>query len=249
MDTILPPLPAMPPGTLPRVLLAGATGLVGGHLLRALVDDPGVGPITVLTRRPLQPESLLSAAQLAALPEGRLRIAVVDFDHLDKHSDLLQADWVFCALGTTIAQAGSQEAFRRVDHDYPLQLARRAKVLRAHQFLLVSAVGASADSNLFYNRVKGEVEDALRALQFEALTLARPSLLLGQRARHRLGESLAARFGWLMPARAKPVQAAQVAAGLLAAAHDAQPGVRILDNQALRRMPPAPSLDSTTTTA
>ncbi|MFY9478332.1 MAG: NAD-dependent epimerase/dehydratase family protein [Aquabacterium sp.] len=249
MDTILPPLPAMPPGTLPRVLLAGATGLVGGYLLRALVDDPGIGLITVLTRRPLQPASLLGAERAAALPEGRLRIAELDYEHLDKHTDLLQADWVFCTLGTTIAQAGSQEAFRRVDHHYPLQLARRAKVLRAHQFLLVSAVGASADSNLFYNRVKGEVEDALRALQFESLTLARPSLLLGDRPKQRLGESLASHFGWLMPARAKPVHAAQVAAGLLAAAHEAQPGVRILDNQALRRMPQAPSLASSPTTA
>ncbi|HIV73235.1 MAG TPA: oxidoreductase [Candidatus Aquabacterium excrementipullorum] len=237
MDTILPPLPAMPPGTLPRVLLAGATGLVGGHLLRALVADPGVGPITVLTRRPLQPADLLSAGQAATLPEGKLRIAVVDYEYLDSHTELLQADWVFCALGTTIAQAGSQAAFRRVDHDYPLQLARRTKVLRAHQFLLVSAMGASARSNLFYNRVKGELEDALRALQFESLTLARPSLLLGDRPKQRLGEGLAARFGWLMPARAKPVQAAQVAAGLLAAAHTAQPGVAILDNAALRGLP------------
>ena len=242
MDTILPPLPAMPPGALPRVLLAGGTGLVGRHLLQGLVADPGVGPITLLSRRPLGLEELLPEATVATLPEGRVRVAVVDYEHLDKQADVLHADWVFCALGTTIAQAGSQEAFRRVDHDYPLQLARRTKVLRAHHFLLVSAVGAKADSNLFYNRVKGELEDALRTLQFDSLTLARPSLLLGDRAKQRLGESLAARLGWLMPARAKPVQAAQVAAGLLAAAHDGQPGVRILDNQALRRMPLAPTL-------
>ena len=88
-----------------------------------------------------------------------------------------------------------------------------------------------------------------RVMRIESLTLARPSLLLGDRPKQRLGESLASHFGWLMPARAKPVHAAQVAAGLLAAAHEAQPGVRILDNQPLRRMPLAPSLDSTTTTA
>lgn len=242
MDTILPPLPSMPPGALPRVLLAGGTGLVGRHLLQGLVADPAVGPITLLSRRPVKIEELLPASSVAALPEGKLRVAVVDYDHLDKQAELLQADWVFCALGTTIAQAGSQEAFRRVDHDYPLQLARRTKVLRAHHFLLVSAVGAKAGSNLFYNRVKGELEDALRTLQFESLTLARPSLLLGDRAKQRLGESLAARLGWLMPASAKPVHAAQVAAGLLAAAHEGQAGERILDNQALRRMPLAPSL-------
>ena len=241
MDTILPPLPSMPPGALPRVLLAGGTGLVGRHLLQDLVADPAVGPITLLSRRPVKIEELLTASSVAAMPEGKLRVAVVDYDHLDKQADVLHADWVFCALGTTIAQAGSQEAFRRVDHDYPLQLARRTKVLRAHHFLLVSAAGAKAGSNLFYNRVKGEVEDALRTVQFESLTVARPSLLLGDRTKQRLGESLAARLGWLMPARAKPVQAAQVAAGLLAAAHEGQPGVRILDNQALRRMPLAPS--------
>lgn len=245
MDTILPLQPAMPPGALPRVLVAGGTGLVGGHLLRMLVTDPGVGPVTMLSRRPVQARDLLPEAVAAGLPEGKLRVVALDFDHLDHHTEQLEADWVFCALGTTIAQAGSQAAFRRVDFDYPLQLARRAKVLRAHQFLLVSAMGAKADSNLFYNRVKGELEQALRALQFDGLTLARPSLLLGDRPRQRLGESLAARLGWLMPARAKPVHAAQVAAGLLAAAHDHQPGVRILDNQALRRMPLTPPSSTT----
>ena len=157
-----------------------------------------------------------------------------DFDRLHEHPDWFQVDKVFCALGTTIRQAGSQEAFRRVDYEYPLAIAKAARARGASHFLLVSAHGASARSRVFYNRVKGELEEAVQALGYPSLTIARPSLLLGNRKEPRFGEELAKRLGWLAPPSWRPVHASQVASALVAAAHTNAPGVRILENTFLR---------------
>jgi uncharacterized protein YbjT (DUF2867 family) len=230
---------AAPHSDLKRVLLAGATGLVGQQALRQLLVDPQVGEVRVLVRRPLRPQDLLADADV--LPGlDKLRICVADFEHLAEHADWLAVDWVLCALGTTIKKAGSQQAFRRVDLDYPLQLAQLAKAQGASQFLLVSALGASAQSGVFYNRVKGELEDAIRGLDFDSVTVAQPSLLAGERAEFRLGEHVALWLdklvGWLVPERYKPVRVEQVAAGLLASARVGRPGWHVLSNTALRSM-------------
>ncbi|MBK6489366.1 MAG: NAD(P)H-binding protein [Gemmatimonadetes bacterium] len=208
-----------------RVLLVGATGLVGRELHALLADDPGVREVVALVRRPL-PDTVR---------HPRLREAVVDFEALDATPDLFAVDQVVCALGTTIKQAGSPQAFRRVDFDYPLRVATLAHAHGARHFLLVSALGADAGSRVFYNRVKGELEDAVRALGYRAITIARPSLLEGARAEFRLGEVLASRLAFLVPGRWKPVHARQVARSLVrAAARDAK-GVHIMENQELRR--------------
>ncbi|SNS18005.1 Uncharacterized conserved protein YbjT, contains NAD(P)-binding and DUF2867 domains [Noviherbaspirillum humi] len=213
------------PDTAKIVLLAGATGLIGSHCLRLLAEDPGVREVRALTRRPLK--------NLAG--GGKVRACMVDFDHLDRHAGEFDADAVICALGTTLRAAGSRPAFRRVDHDYPLALARAARARGARHFLLVSAAGADPRSMIFYNRVKGELEQALRALDFPSLTIVRPSLLLGERSEHRPGEEWAKRFGWLLPSPWKPIEAAAVAAALVRAMHAAAPGVAILENRALRQ--------------
>jgi uncharacterized protein YbjT (DUF2867 family) len=157
-----------------------------------------------------------------------------EFDRLADHPEWFQVDKVFCALGTTIRQAGSQEAFRRVDYAYPLAIAKAARSRGARHFLLVSALGADARSSVFYNRVKGELEQAVQALGYPSLTIARPSMLVGDRKEPRFGEEVAKRIGWLLPPRWRPVRASQVAAALVNAAHENAPGVQILENAALR---------------
>ncbi|GAB5534340.1 MAG: hypothetical protein Rubg2KO_05890 [Rubricoccaceae bacterium] len=115
---------------------------------------------------------------------------VVDFNALAEAADRFACDDLFCALGTTMKQAGSQEAFRRVDYDYVVQAAELANAQGARQMLLVSAYGASSSSRVFYNRVKGEAEDAVRAIGFEATHILRPSLLTGDRRESRAGERI-----------------------------------------------------------
>ena len=203
-------------------IVAGATGLIGKQLVRQLSTDGAWREVRALARGSLPPE--LSAANVAAV--------AVDYAHLEPPPAWAQADQVFCALGSTIRQAGSQEAFRKVDFEYPVGLARAARSLGARHFLLVSALGAAAGSSVFYSRVKGEVEAAIIALGFRSVTIARPSLLLG-RVPPRRTEALGGRIGFLVPPRWRPVQAASVAKRLIEAAKRDAPGVRILENRDL----------------
>ena len=218
-----------------RVLLAGATGLVGRALLHQLLADPMVGEVRALTRRALSRSELLGRG---GHPPGdeRLQVCEIDFERLDRHTELFEVDWVCCAMGTTIRKAGSRAAFRQVDFDYPFQMAQLARAHGARQLLLVSAMGANADSRLFYNRVKGELEDALAELDYESVCVAQPSLLAGERGEFRLAERLGLALGFLMPERFKPMQTAQVAASLLAVARDERPDWHVLNNTVLRGM-------------
>jgi uncharacterized protein YbjT (DUF2867 family) len=204
-------------------LIAGATGLVGQALVRRLSADPAWSEVRALVRRELPAE--LAAPTVVPV--------TVDYTRLDPPPAWAAADQVFCALGTTMRQAGSREAFRRVDFDYPVALARAALAQEARHYLLVTAVGASAESRFFYNRVKGEVEEAILALGYRSVTIARPSLLLGPRKETRLGEQVAKVLGVLAPARWKPVEATSVAAALVEAARRDLPGVRVLENPEL----------------
>ena len=201
-----------------RALLLGATGLVGREILRLLAAEPACERVIVLARRAL-PE-----------PPAKAVVHVVDFEHLERSGSLFGADAVFCALGTTMRQAGTRERFRAVDFGYPLAAARLARERGARHFLLVSALGASARSRVFYNRVKGELEDAILALGFPGVTIVRPSLLLGEREAFRLGERLMMPLGVLVPRRWRPVQARAVAAVLVQASIHGAPGVRVIES-------------------
>ena len=205
------------------VLLAGATGLVGQHVLKQLEADPSVTRIVVLTRRP-------------APSTSRVQAHVVDFDKLEAYSSLFSVDTIICALGTTMKQAGSKEAFRRVDFDYPLDMARIGVARGARHFLLVSAAGASAESRIFYSRVKGEVENALRRMAYRSVTVIRPSILVGRRKEFRLFERLAMVVGEVVPGRYRPVLARDVARALVAAAREDTPGLRIIESEAIKGM-------------
>lgn len=205
---------------MPSVALLGATGLVGRHALDLLASDPHFTRVVVVARR-----------KFAEAMAPRVEAHIVDMDRLHERPGLFGVDQVICALGTTIrAVGGSRERFRAVDYDIPLAAARIAEQQGARHFLLVSAAGANAESRIFYSRVKGELEDALRTLRFRSVTILRPSLLLGQRAEFRLGEEVAKRFAWLVPGRFRPIHARDVAAALVRCARQDEPGLHILES-------------------
>jgi uncharacterized protein YbjT (DUF2867 family) len=198
--------------------------LVGSECLRLLLADSGVARVVVLARRPL--------VDVPASP--RLAAQVVDFEHLESHADLLAADQLVCALGTTIGQAGSKGRFRAVDYGIPLALGKLAAECGVRHFLLVSALGADSSSRVFYNQVKGDLEEALAALPLRSLSIVRPSLLLGDRREFRLGESIAKRFAFLVPGKYAPIHARDVAAALVRLAAEDAPGRRVVESAEMR---------------
>lgn len=210
------------------VVLAGATGLVGAQVLQGLLLAPDVAKVQVLARRPLD----------ASHP--KLQVQAVDFARLPA---LEPVDEAYLALGTTIGIAGSQEAFRAVDLHANLAVAQAAVAAGAQRIALVSAVGADANSSVFYNRVKGELEDALKALPLQALVIAQPSLLLGDRQAlkqpPRFGEGFAAPvMRWispLLPGRYRPVEGASVARALVKTLPTAR-GLVVLSSDELGRL-------------
>ena len=166
-------------------LIAGGSGLVGGFLLRQLLETAEYDRVIALGRRPV------------TLTHPRLVQVTAEFTGLDKVTADLQCTDAFCCLGTTIRLAGSREAFRAVDHAAVLAFAWAARRNGAGRFFVVTSLGANSGSQFFYNRVKGETEEALEVLDFGTLGLFRPSLLLGPRAKTRLGERFGAALMWL----------------------------------------------------
>ncbi|MET1078714.1 MAG: oxidoreductase [Pseudomonas sp.] len=205
-----------------HVLLAGASGLTGEHLLDRLLNEPTVERVLAPSRRPLAEHPHLDN------PVGPLATLLPSLGG--------PLNTAFCCLGTTIKQAGSQEAFRAVDHDLVLAVGQRARELGARHFLVVSALGADPQASTFYNRVKGEMEDALRAQGWPQLTLARPSLLLGNRREFRLGERLAAPLMRLLPGKYQGIQASVLARALWRLALEEQDGVRVIESDQLRKL-------------
>jgi uncharacterized protein YbjT (DUF2867 family) len=215
------------PAAARSVLLAGATGLVGRELTRLLLADEPPPTLYALVRRLPEPA------------DARVQWLPVDFATLPK---LPAAEAAYCCLGTTIKQAGSQAAFRTVDFDAVLAFARAARAAGVQRFAVVSALGAGPRSAGFYNRVKGEMEDAVATLGFASVVIARPSLLAGNREAlgqpSRSGEKLALAltgpFAALLPKGVRPIAAEVVARALIAALGQAQPGVRIVESRELQ---------------
>lgn len=203
-----------------KLLLVGATGLVGQQVLHRALGDPRVESVVAPTRRPLP----LTHPKLVA-PE-------VEFDKLPEDADWWQADAAICTLGTTIKKAGSQARFREVDHDYPLAVARLARQHGTPAFAVVSAMGANRDSRVFYSRVKGEMEADLAALDFPSLTVVRPALIGGDRREQRLGEQAAMQLlqliGPLLPKAWRVNPSSRIAQVLLEAAVDGKPGTQVI---------------------
>ncbi|MFE1599855.1 NAD(P)H-binding protein [Methylobacterium sp. ID0610] len=202
-----------------KLLVLGATGLVGRHVLALSLEDARV-------------EAVIAPARRALPAHPKLTAPVVDFDRLPADADWWCADAVICALGTTIRAAGSRAAFRKVDHDYPLAVARAAKARGASTFVLISAMSADPASRFFYSRVKGEVERDLAALGLRSLTLVRPALIGGERSEprpaERAGSAVLGLLRPLLPMALRINPARRIARAALEAALAGLPGTRVI---------------------
>lgn len=207
-----------------RLMLVGATGLVGQSVLRQALADPRVSELVAPTRKPLP-------------AHARLHNPVVDFEKLPADAEWWAVDAVICTLGTTIRAAGSQAAFRKVDHDYPLAVAKLALKHGAATYALTSASGANPTSRIFYSRTKGELERDLATLGYASLVFVRPGLLGGERTERRTGERLGAHvldvIGPLLPRRYRVVPAESVAHALLRHALEPRPGLHVIESESL----------------
>ena len=211
-------------GATPRfAVLAGSSGLVGSHCLPLLLESPDYHQVLALVRRPLD------------VQHPKLKQVEVDFQHLPTLPEYSGAD-VFCALGTTMRQAGSREAFRKVDFDAELACATITAHVGARQFLLVSSIGANAHSSTFYLQVKGELEDAVKFLPFPSIHIFRPSFLVGDRGSERpverVGTAVAKALDFAFIGKFKkysPVEASDLAAAMLTAARKSEAGVHFYE--------------------
>ena len=205
-----------------HILLAGATGLTGELLLDRLLNEPTVERVLAPSRKPLADHPHL---------ENPVGDPAVFLPQLSGPVDV-----AFCCLGTTIKQAGSEEAFRAVDHDMVVAFAKRAREMGARHLIVISAIGADPESSIFYNRVKGEMEQSLRAQDWPQLTIARPSLLIGERLEERPAEKIAGLYSKLIPGKYHGIEACELARALWRLALEDQQGVRVIESDELRKL-------------
>lgn len=212
-------------------LIAGASGLVGQHLLQILLHNEAYNRVIALARSPLNEQ------------HPKLIEHIVNFDKLEEQPSLFAVDDVFCCLGTTIKKAGSQEVMYRIDVDYPFTIAKLSQQQGAQQFLVVSAMGANPNSTIFYSRMKGELEQKLASLAYPSLSILRPALLLGERNEVRVGERLGAIVAkgtsWLMGGplqKYKAIEGKQVARAMYNLSQQNNAGVHIYDNKQLHEL-------------
>lgn len=207
-----------------RLLLVGSTGLVGQHVLELALADSRVTEVVAVARRPLPGHPKLAAP-------------VLKFEQLPDGAAWWRVDAVICTLGTTMRAAGSEEAFRRVDKDYPLAVARLARRHGTPAYVLNSSMGADPSSWFFYNRVKGEVERELSLLGFRSLTIVRPGLIGGQRMERRpaevVGGFILGLLAPVLPRRLRINPAASIARAMVDAAVGAAPGEHVIGSAEL----------------
>jgi uncharacterized protein YbjT (DUF2867 family) len=207
-------------------LIAGSTGLIGSQLLQLLLSDTYYDAVKAISRKPLE------------ITHPKLENIVLDFDKLTEYHDKLKADDIFCCLGTTIKKVKTKEKFRTVDFDYPVELAKLAKANGAEQYLLVSALGADKKSGIFYNQVKGEVEEAIEQVGFKSYQIFRPSLLMGERKENRAGEEAGKvvfkYFGFLVPKKYKGIESSKVARAMQKLAAQHAQGVHVHESKELQ---------------
>jgi uncharacterized protein YbjT (DUF2867 family) len=196
-------------------LIAGATGLIGGQLLTLLLASDRYTKVMAFTRHPL-------------LVHPKLIQLNIDDEKMDALDSGSRVDDVFCCLGTTMAKAHTKEKFYYVDFTLPYLLAKNSLQLGAKQYLLVSALGANKKSSIYYNQVKGAIEESISNIGFETVHIFRPSLLLGPRAEKRSAEDAAKFFyrflGFLIPAKYKAIDSLKVARAMVHFASQHQGG-------------------------
>lgn len=214
-------------------MIAGATGLVGSSLLEQLLADDGYDAVVALSRKDLP------------LSHVKLKTVIVDFDHLKELAGTVSGHHYFCCLGTTIKKAGSREAFFKVDFTYCHSLARLAKQdTSSEQFHIVTAQGANAGSVIYYNKVKGQLEDSLKSMELPSLHIYQPTLLLGKRSEPRLMEDVAKFFSKALSflviggsgRKFFGIEASQVAKGMLSTAKTNMTGNHTYPSRVIENM-------------
>lgn len=212
-------------------LILGATGVVGTQLVKEISKSKIYKEIHLLTRREMK------------FTEPKCTGHVVDFENLSKYADLFNVTDVFICLGTTIKNAKSKEAFRKVDYDYVIEAAKMAKASDVEKLLVITAMGADSKSKFFYSRVKGDVEGTLQHLELNSVHIFRPSLLIGERKEFRAGEKISgmlssfAKFLFVGPLRPyRAIEANKVAAAMYAAAQTTARGYHFYNSDEIEKL-------------
>lgn len=202
-------------------VILGATGLAGSHLLEQLLADNAFATVRVLVRKPINTQ------------HPKLQVQIVDFNNYeDYRSKLGNGDCIFCCIGTTSAHVkGDKNEYRKIDFDIPVNAARFGKEAGFQHYLIVSAIGANSNSRIFYNRLKGEVEEVIATFGFQGLHIFRPSFILGNRKEQRPGESIFKRLfktiSFLLPSQLKPIEASAIATAMIAAYKSGKRGMNL----------------------
>ena len=212
-------------------LIIGSTGLIGSHLLNILLESDDYIKVIAFTKRDI------------GIRHPKLTQHIIDFDKPETYKELVVGDDFFCTIGTTIKNAGSQKAFRAVDFGYPKQFAAFALLNKVKQFLIISSLGADANSGNFYLKTKGEIQDFLKDCDFKSVAVLQPSLLLGNRTEFRLGEKVGAFFMKTLSflflgnlKKYKPIESKTVAKALLKIAQTNNKGFKIYESDAIQKI-------------
>lgn len=212
-----------------KALILGATGLIGESLLEQLLIQNDYTQVTILSRRKIPND------------HPKLIQVICELGDMDRYREAFKVDDIYCCLGTTIKKAGTKEQFKKVDYGYPINAAKIGCSSHARQFIIVSAMGAKVSSTIFYNQVKGKLEEDLKTIPFSSIQIFRPSLLLGERKEFRFGEKLAE---WLFKPFSKwdpawmrkysPVRARVVAKAMIRTALKGEEGVHIYESSKIK---------------
>jgi uncharacterized protein YbjT (DUF2867 family) len=212
-------------------LLIGSTGLIGSQLLQLLLESKEYEKVITFVKRD------------TGITHPKLTQHCIDFDKPETYKELVIGDDFFCTIGTTINKAGTKEAFRKVDLEYPRQFATFAMQNKVKQFLIISSLGADATSSNFYLKTKGEIEAFLKNCNFESVSVLQPSLLLGNRTEFRLGEKVGAffmkTFSFLLIGnlkKYKPIESKVVAKALLTIAQQKNNGFKIYESDIIQEI-------------
>jgi uncharacterized protein YbjT (DUF2867 family) len=204
-------------------IVLGATGLIGKKVTEYLLKNDSYSTVIILVRKPLN------------INHHKLKQHIFNYDAID--NTLLKGDDLFCCLGTTIKTAGSKEAFRKVDLDYVVNVAKASKVNGINHFAVISAMGANKNSTVFYNQIKGEMEESIKAVGFNSTYIIRPSLLLGDRKEFRFGELIGKFFmitlSFLIPKKYRAIYDVQVAIAMIHFMNQNERGFFVKENDEL----------------
>ena len=212
-------------------LVIGSTGLIGSQLLHLLLESDDYLKVIAFTKRDI------------CIKHPKLIQHIIDFDKLETYKELIIGDDFFCTIGTTIKNAGSQAAFRKVDFQYPEEFAQIALNNKVEQFLIISSLGANVNSGNFYLKTKGEIQDFLKECDFKSVSVLQPSLLLGNRTEFRLGEKVGGFFMKMLPflffgnlKKYKPIESKTVAKALLRIAQKNNKGFKIYESNRIQEI-------------